>query len=132
MDKNSINGSEGTNSSKQKHFNPRDIIKVCNTMLEITPNDYETMVCRAAANQETGNIEGALFDLNNALIIKPDLVNALNNRGLIRYQLKEYWGALDDYNAANLINPEIKEVIYNRANAFRALDMFEKNGVRNH
>ena len=87
-----MNGSEGTNSSGKKHHNPKDIINVCNLMLEINPEDYETMVCRASARDELGDKEGALHDLNKALIIKPDCVNALNNRGLIRFQLKEYWG----------------------------------------
>ena len=46
------------------------------------------------------DFNGALNDYNNAIKLKPDYAIAYNNRGNVKFNLKNYRGAIMDYSYA--------------------------------
>lgn len=63
------------------------------------------------------------MDFNKAINLNPDFSLALNNRGAIKLNLKDYNGALIDINKAILLDPKDKWAYYNRALVFLNLNL---------
>ena len=52
--------------------------------------------------------------------------DAFNNRGIVRYLLKDYDAALEDFTQASKISPYGGHIYLNRANAYMLLNELEK------
>lgn len=70
------------------------------------PDDPMGFLSRAQVRQTRKWYDGALDDLNAAIDIDPELLDAYMDRGHLRYELKEYDLALEDYTRALAIKPE--------------------------
>jgi tetratricopeptide (TPR) repeat protein len=57
---------------------------------------------------------------NEAIRLKPDYAEALNNRGIVRYRKGDLEGALQDHNEAVRLMPDSAEAFNNRGNVLRA------------
>jgi tetratricopeptide (TPR) repeat protein len=91
---------------------------LCPGVREATP--AETHNLRGLARQQQGDLAGARADFEQALRLKPDFPEALNNRGSIRQSQGDLEGALDDFEAALRLNPGYAEARNNRGTARQA------------
>jgi tetratricopeptide (TPR) repeat protein len=67
-------------------------------------------------DEKLNDIQGALADYNQAILINPKYSKAYYNRANLKTnKLNDIQGALADYNQAILINPKFSEAYYNRA-----------------
>jgi tetratricopeptide (TPR) repeat protein len=75
----------------------------------------EALVLRGTSRRRTGDIDGAIADLDRALRLVRPTATALNERG-IAHSLKRSWpAALADYDAALALEPAHAEALNNRA-----------------
>jgi len=68
----------------------------------------------------------AIEYLNNAIKLKPDYVEAYNNRGLAYFNLGQYQRAIKDYNKALRLKPDFTKAYYNRGSAYRHLGKHQR------
>jgi tetratricopeptide (TPR) repeat protein len=68
----------------------------------------------------------AIVYLNNAVKLKPDYVEAYNNRGLAYFNLGQYQRAIEDYNKALSLKPDFAKAYYNRGSAYRHLGKHQR------
>ena len=66
-------------------------------------------------------MSNAIADYTKAIELKPDFVDAYNNRGLAKANLQDYRGAIADYNKAIELTPDYANAYYNRGSAKAAL-----------
>ena len=71
--------------------------------------------------QELGRHEEALASYDKALALKPDFVDALNNRASALIELKRFEEALASYDRMLAIRPPYFEALYNRGIALGEL-----------
>ncbi len=76
---------------------------------------------RAMELIQQGRLEDAIACYDRALEIKPDYVEALNNRGNLLLALKRFDDALASYDKALALKPDHVRALYNRGNALLAL-----------
>ncbi len=79
------------------------------------------MFNRGVAQTKLGQFESAIASYNQALVIKPDLHEALCNRGYAQGELGQLKSAIASYNQALVIKPDSHEALNNRGNAQREL-----------
>jgi tetratricopeptide (TPR) repeat protein len=75
---------------------------------------------RGKAKHEKGDLDGALADYEEALRLRPDFGEALNNRALIRKKRGDLTGALADLDAAARASPSSPEIYNSRGGVKRA------------
>ena len=86
------------------------------------------LTCHGKANQaETSekkdeHLENAIRHYTEALKLKPDYVNAYNNRGIVYAKKGEFDTAIQDFNIAIELKPDYADAYYNRGIAYRAND----------
>ena len=68
--------------------------------------------------------EQALQAYDSALRLDPQLVEAYNNRGIVKFELKQYSSAVADYTQALQFKPNYADALNNRGNAYIALEQF--------
>ena len=71
-----------------------------------------------------GNSDEATRYLNEAILIDPCYVHALNNLGTLNFQHKKWDEALAFYNKAISCSPEFLEAYFNRANTYYELNSY--------
>lgn len=71
--------------------------------------------------QKSNNYKNAIAAYTNAIELKPQYVQAYNNRGLAEIDLGNYQQAIDDYNKAIELNPKEANAFNNRGNAYKDL-----------
>jgi len=74
---------------------------------------------------QTKNLQRAVALFDKAIAMKPDYVEAHNNRGIALYELEQFEAALVCYNQALALKPNYAEAYYNRGNALRELQQLE-------
>ncbi len=74
----------------------------------------EAWVNRGNYKYNDNDLEGALFDYNKAIELKPDIARALAGRGVVRRNLGDYKGAIEDYNKALKYRPDDADSYSNR------------------
>lgn len=77
--------------------------------------DYKVYLLRAIAKWKIGSQQGALADLNQAIIIYPKYDLAYHWRGYIKYKIQSYQEAIFDYTEEIKINPLSIYAYYRRA-----------------
>jgi tetratricopeptide (TPR) repeat protein len=78
------------------------------------------------ALEKLGRHDDALASFEDALAIKPDITEALYNRGIVLANLDRYAEALEDYDQALAIKPDHIGALNNRGVALSALDRDEE------
>jgi len=71
-------------------------------------------------------MDRALDDFNQALILNPDHIESLNNRGIIYYKRGNYMRAVEDFSKAVSIAPGHAKAYNNRGLAYFSLNRFKK------
>ncbi|MDJ0596461.1 MAG: tetratricopeptide repeat protein [Pleurocapsa sp. MO_226.B13] len=62
--------------------------------------------------------QGAIADLNQSILLNPEIADSYYYRGLIRVQLEDRRGAISDFDDAILRNPRHSWAYYHRAGVF--------------
>ena len=57
-------------------------------------------------------------DLNEAIKLSPQSTNALNNRGSLYLEQKQFDKAIKDFSSLIVIDPSLAEAYYNRSQAY--------------
>lgn len=86
--------------------------------------DAPTFNNRANTLKSLGAYEGALFDYDVYLDIKPNDAEAQANRGWVANQLKDYQKALISYNRSLEVRPNHLPTLHNRLEVFKNLGRF--------
>ncbi|MBO5263727.1 MAG: tetratricopeptide repeat protein [Bacteroidaceae bacterium] len=76
---------------------------------------------RALIKQNIGDVNGALEDFNEALVLNPKDITVYNNRGVLKKEQKDYIGSMSDYNRAQEIDPNKATTYNNRADLYITL-----------
>jgi tetratricopeptide (TPR) repeat protein len=71
--------------------------------------------------EHQGKFEEALASYDSALVLNPDFVEALNNRGVVLEAMNRLEEALASYDRVLALNPDLITVIRNRGNVMAAL-----------
>jgi tetratricopeptide (TPR) repeat protein len=104
-------------------------IESFNKAIQLNPNYSYSYLMRAITYRQVGEFQKSLSDYNQVIALKPDLVEAYNNRGGLKADnLNDFQGALADYNQAISLWPSGAMIYYNRA-ALRADKLNEPQGA---
>ncbi len=71
---------------------------------------------RALAYKEHGDLEKALADYTQAIVLLPNYDFALTNRGIVYKQMGKFQQAYNDHSQAIAVNPDFSEAYLNRGN----------------
>ena len=71
------------------------------------------------------NFPRALASYDAAIKLDPQLAEAYNNRGIVRYELKQFSAAIEDYTTAIRLKSNYADALINRGNAYAALFQFQ-------
>ena len=71
------------------------------------------------------NFEQALAAYDEAIELNPQLAEAFNNRGAVKYELGQYSAAIEDYTAAIKLKSDYADALNNRGNAYAATKNFQ-------
>ena len=96
-----------------------------NRAIELTPNNPEALINRAAVNHDLGRNQAALQDLDQALKLG-ESAWAYFYRGLIQEHLGEGRRALENYSRAIRVEPSLAEAYYRRGLAHLSAQEFDK------
>jgi tetratricopeptide (TPR) repeat protein len=73
-----------------------------------------------------GDFAGAIANYTKAIELKPDFLNAWNNRGTALYDLGRYEEAISNCNKAIELKPDYHIAWHNRGIALKALGRYEE------
>ncbi len=118
-------GAECYHNAKSSNIGVSDI-NACNRAIDeeaLSRKDRaSTLVNRGIVRAYRDDLEGALADYREALIIKPEFAEAFANRGNVYIRMGRYNDALDELNTALTLDLEHPErVYYNRAIVYEKL-----------
>ena len=99
--------------------------QLCLKILTADPDSAPTLNLLAVINSAFGRNDMALSNIDRALSLRPDFVEALINRGIALYQLKRFADALADYDRAIALRPDHADALVNRGNALGRLQRHE-------
>lgn len=94
---------------------PQLAMQLINTGLIIDDQNYRLLCARALAYQQIGDLESALEDASQAILISPNRTYALTMRGVVHLCLSDYVEAEGDYNQILKKNPRDAVAALNRA-----------------
>lgn len=72
-----------------------------------------------------GDKARALEAYDSAIKFDPQLAEAYNNRGIVRYELGQFSEAIEDYSAAIKLKSNYTDALNNRGNAYLALEQYQ-------
>ncbi|CAN5213653.1 hypothetical protein BH11CYA1_BH11CYA1_17700 [soil metagenome] len=94
---------------------PQLSMQLINSGLRIDDQNYRLLCARALAYQQIGDLESALEDASQAILISPTRSYALTMRGVVHLCLSDYEEAEADYNQILKQNPRDLVAALNRA-----------------
>jgi tetratricopeptide (TPR) repeat protein len=97
-----------------------------NRMLELRPDDPDTLTNRGVILSELKRYDEALIDYNRSLELRPDHPATLTNRGSTYDELGRYDEALADYNRSLELKPDDPDTLYNRGNTYAKLERYDE------
>jgi tetratricopeptide (TPR) repeat protein len=84
--------------------------------IRLNPKYQYAYFARAVAYKQLNEVQGALVDYNQFILLNPKNSSVYNNRAILKDDnLNDVQGALADYNQAILLNPKYSEAYNNRA-----------------
>jgi tetratricopeptide (TPR) repeat protein len=86
----------------------------------------ETFFIRAYEKTENGDFDGAIADYSEVIRLKPNFVQAFNNRGVTRDYKGDLDRAIADYSEAIRLKPDFVEAYCNRGEAHFAQGAYHK------
>ncbi|MGB5959147.1 MAG: tetratricopeptide repeat protein [Coleofasciculaceae cyanobacterium] len=107
---------------KYQAQNYQDAITEFSIAIEKAPNLANAYSYRGQAKAELGDIEGAILDYNQLLLIQINNSDGYYNRGNAYYKLEDYEAAIQDYNQTLKINPNFALAYYQRGCAYFELE----------
>ena len=72
------------------------------------------------------DLRQALSAYNEAIELNPQLAEAYNNRGIVKYEQGQYITAIDDYTTAINLKQNFADALNNRGNAYAVTNQFQK------
>ena len=90
------------------------------------PPTADDFIASGIAKYALGRYEEALADYTEALVLRPDYVEALNNRGNTYLSMERYEEALADYNNALELKPDEPAILTNRGTTYAKLERYEE------
>lgn len=100
----------------QKNY--KEAVKQYDLALYQTPNFVDAYNYRAKAKTSLGDINGAISDLNQLLLIQPKNAEFYDDRGNLYRKQDDYNEAIQDYSQAISINSNYALAYYNRGGAY--------------
>jgi tetratricopeptide (TPR) repeat protein len=100
--------------------------QLCLKILSADPDSAPTLNLLAVINSACGRNDIALANIDRALSLRPDFVEARVNRGIALYGLKRFGDALADYDRAIALRPGYADALVNRGNALGRLQRHEE------
>ncbi len=94
---------------------PQLAMQLINLGLRIDDQNYRLLCARALAYQQIGDLESALEDASQAILVSPNRTYALTMRGVVHLCLSDYVEAEADYNQLLKKNPRDLVAALNRA-----------------
>lgn len=94
---------------------PQLAMQLINSGLKIDDQNYRLLCARALAYQQIGDLESALEDASQAILVSPNRTYALTMRGVVHLCLSDYVEAEADYNQILKKNPRDIVAALNRA-----------------
>jgi tetratricopeptide (TPR) repeat protein len=85
---------------------PDALLRLCQSYLEILPDDYDLLVAQARATRRAGQFEACRDLCTRAIEIRPDAYPAYSVRSNLFFLLEEYTHALQDAEQACRIAPD--------------------------
>ncbi|MBN3946964.1 MAG: tetratricopeptide repeat protein [Nostoc sp. NMS7] len=95
-----------------------DVIIAFDIAIRNAPNLGDAYKYRAKAKAKLGDINGAILDLNQLLLIQPKNAEAHDSRGNLYRKQDNYNEAIQDYNQAISINSNYALAYYHRGGAY--------------
>ncbi len=93
-----------------------DEIAFWSKVLKYYPSNALGYNQRGLAYKQAGDLENALRDYNQAILLLPDYDFALTNRGIVYKELGKFQQSWDDHSRAIAKNPDFSEAYLNRGN----------------
>ena len=86
-----------------------------NRGIALSKNNASAYVMRAEiATRSRHDFEGALADMDSAILLEPRNAGYFINRAYMKYNLDDYFGAMADYDYAIVLDPASQEAHFNR------------------
>ena len=82
------------------------LIEAYTSVIRDTPNAVNAYALRGAAKYAKGDLDGALADVEQALMLDPHCTSALASRGTIRQRKGDFNGAIEDLSALTTETPK--------------------------
>ena len=93
----------------------QDAVEIYTEYLAKNPKSAEAYNWRGMANEDLGQLNKALADLNRALELSPNYSDAYNNRGEVYRRQNKVVEAMNDYRKATELEKDFAEPHYNMA-----------------
>ena len=94
---------------------PQLAMQLINAGMRVDDQNYRLLCARALAYQQIGDLESALEDASQAILVSPNRTYALTMRGVVHLSLSDYVEAEADYNQILKKNPNDVVAALNRA-----------------
>jgi tetratricopeptide (TPR) repeat protein len=95
-------------------------------VLGINADYFDALHLIAMIRTRQRRLDEALASYDSALVLRPDHVEALCNRGATLHELKRFDEALASYDSALVARPDCVAALYNRGNALRQLKRLDE------
>jgi len=92
--------------TKSKQHNYIDIIKICDLLLQLQPDDANSFYCRARSKNLLGDKTGSISDINDFIYMQPSHYAGYHVRGWINSVPGSYEKAIKDYKTALTLKPD--------------------------
>ena len=112
-------------SCQKKDFKKAE--KLCNKILNIDPNHYDTIFLLGSLSVQTKNFDIAEKFLNKAIEIQPNNIDAYSNLGILFKELRNFKKSLSCYQKAIEIQPNRARLHNDLGIVFKELREFKKS-----
>ena len=100
--------------------------QLCQQIINAKSDLFDALHLLAVVQSGLGKKDMALASYDRALMVRPNYVQALYNRGVTLHELKRYEEALASYDRALNAQPDLSEALSNRGNTLHELKRFEE------
>ncbi len=103
-----------------------DAEQICQQIITKKHNFFEALYLLATIQSRLNKKDAALENYDRALAIRPNVADALNNRGVILHALKKFDAAVASYDRALAVKTDYVEAFYNRGITLQALNRLDE------